>query len=272
MSTIKAYARDFWRYRYLLGNLIGRDFKLKYRRSVLGVVWSVLNPLLMNVVMVIVFSTIFDARGMGIENFPVYLLIGQLLFNFFNEGTGSAMGCMLSAAPLIKKVYIPKYIFPLERVCFALVNCLFSFIALIIVMVVTGAKLHATVLLALYPLFTLFLFTLGVGLALSAATVFFRDIMHLWSVFTLALMYFSAIFYDVSAMGSFVVGNLSFNTSQLIRFNPLYWYITSFRCAVLDGNVLSFSMVWICGVCAVIALVIGLLVFRRQQDKFVLHI
>jgi ABC-type polysaccharide/polyol phosphate export permease len=94
------------------------------------------------------FSTLFDMRGSGIENFSVYLLIGQLLFNFFNEGTGSAMGSMLSAAPLIKKVYIPKYIFPLERVCFALVNCLFSFIALVIVMLVTGAKLHDTVLLA----------------------------------------------------------------------------------------------------------------------------
>ena len=122
MQMLKAYAKDFWRYRYLLQNLIGRDFKLKYRRSVLGVVWSVLNPLLMNVVMVVVFSTLFDMRGSGIENFSVYLIIGQLLFNFFNEGTGSAMGSMLSAAPLIKKVYIPKYIFPLERVCFALVT------------------------------------------------------------------------------------------------------------------------------------------------------
>ena len=88
MQMLKAYAKDFWRYRYLLQNLIGRDFKLKYRRSVLGVVWSVLNPLLMNVVMVVVFSTLFDMRGSGIENFSVYLIIGQLLFNFFNEGTG----------------------------------------------------------------------------------------------------------------------------------------------------------------------------------------
>lgn len=272
VQLLKAYARDFWRYRYLLQNLIGRDFKLKYRRSVLGVAWSVLNPLLMNIVMVIVFSTIMDMRGSGIKNFPVYLLIGQLLFGFFTEGTSSAMGSMLGAAPLIKKVYIPKYIFPLERVCFAMVNCLFSFIALILMMIFTGAELHATVLLALYPLLTLFFFTLGVGLMLAAATVFFRDVMHLWGVFTTALMYFSAIFYDPLQMGSFSVGSMEINTSQVIRFNPLYWYITGFRATVLDGTGLTWSMVWICGLCAILALALGLIVFRRQQDKFVLHI
>ena len=272
MHMLKAYAKDFWRYRYLLQNLIGRDFKLKYRRSILGVAWSVLNPLLMNVVMVVVFSTILDMRGSGIKNFPVYLIIGQLLFNFFSEGTGSAMGSMLGAAPLIKKVYIPKYIFPLERVFFALVNCLFSFIALVIMMIFTGAKLHPTVLLALYPLLTLFVFTLGIGLALAAATVFFRDVMHLWGVFTLALNYFSAIFYDPTQMGSFAIGGMELNVQQLIRFNPMYWYITGFRAAVLDGTGLTWSMVWICGLCALVALVVGLVVFRRQQDKFVLHI
>ena len=130
---------------------------------------------------------------------------------------------MLFRSPLIKKVYIPKYIFPLERVCFALVNCLFSFIALVIVMLVTGAKLHATVLLAFYPLLTLFVFTLGIGLALAAATVFFRDVMHLWGVFTLALNYFSAIFYDPEQMNPLVVGSVELSLSQVIRFNPLYW-------------------------------------------------
>lgn len=262
---LKAYIKDFWRYRYLLYNLIGRDFKLKYRRSVLGVVWSVLNPLLMCTVMVVVFTQIWDTRGAGIQNFPVYLIIGQLLFNFFNEGTSIAMGSVLAAGPLIKKVYIPKYIFPLEKVCFSLVNCLFSFIALIIVMLVTGAQLHPTVVLALYPLLSLFVFTLGVGLILAAATVFFRDIMHLWGVFTTALMYFSAIFYDPLQMENPLV-------TQFIKFNPLYWYITAFRATVLDGELLTFSMLWICALCAVLALVVGLVVFRRQQDKFVLHI
>ena len=102
-----------WRYRYLLYNLVSRDFKLKYRRSVLGVVWSVLNPLLMCLVYWAVFSSLMDMRGSGIDNFPVFLMCGQLLFNFFNEATSTSMSSIISAAPLLKKVYIPKYIFPL---------------------------------------------------------------------------------------------------------------------------------------------------------------
>ena len=104
----------FWCYRYLLWNLVSRDFKLKYRRSVLGVVWSVLNPLLMCLVYWAVFSSLMDMRGSGIDNFAVFLMCGQLLFNFFNEATSTGMSSVLGAAPLLKKVYIPKYIFPLE--------------------------------------------------------------------------------------------------------------------------------------------------------------
>ena len=120
MQMLKAYAKDFWRYRYLLQNLIGRDFKLKYRRSVLGVVWSVLNPLLMCLVYWAVFSSLMDMRGSGIDNFPVFLMCGQLLFNFFNEATSTSMSSVLGAASLLKKVYIPKYVFPLEKCCFAM--------------------------------------------------------------------------------------------------------------------------------------------------------
>ena len=114
----------FWCYRYLLWNLVSRDFKLKYRRSVLGVVWSVLNPLLMCLVYWAVFSSLMDMRGSGIDNFPVFLMCGQLLFNFFNEATSTSMSSVLGAASLLKKVYIPKYVFPLEKCCFAMVNYL----------------------------------------------------------------------------------------------------------------------------------------------------
>lgn len=268
----KAYCKDFWRYRYLLQNLIARDFTLRYRRSILGVVWSVLNPLLMNLVMVLIFTTVFDMRGGSITNFPVYLIIGQLMFGLFSEATTTALSSMLSAAPLIKKVYIPKYIFPLEKVGFAMVNCLFSFIALAIVMVVTGAPLHATALLGFYPFLTLSVFSLGVGLMLAAATVFFRDIMHLWGVFTTALLYFSAVFYDPAQMGDQVIWGVTVSMSKVITYNPVYWYIFGFRTAVLDGKVLPWDNVMMCGAGALVALVLGLLVFRRQQDKFVLHI
>ncbi len=264
LTKIKAYLKDFWRYRYLLINLISRDFKLKYRRSVLGVLWSVLNPLMMMLVMWAVFSQILDFRGTGITNFPVYLMIGQLLFTFFNESTSAAMASMIMASSLIKKVYIPKYIFPLEKICFSLVNTLFSFIALIFVMFLTGATPHVTMLMFFYPLGTLFVFSLGVGMFLSAMAVFFRDIMHMWTVFTTALLYFSAIFYDPSAIGSWL--------QQLIKFNPLYWYITAFREVVLNGNMLTTNMVLVCGGCALVSLVFGFIVFKTKQDKFILYI
>ncbi len=265
MEKLKLYLQDFWRYRYLIYYLISRDFKLKYRRSVLGVVWSVLNPLLMSLVMYLVFSSMFAGmRGGGIDNFAVFLLIGQILFGLFSEATSSAMSSVLSSAPLLRKVYIPKYIFPLEKVCFALVNCVFSLVALVILMIFTGCKFYWTVFLGLYPLLTLFVFSLGIGLFLAMAVVFFRDVMHIWGVFCTALMYFSAIFYDPELMSGFV--------QQVIKINPLYWYITAFRKTVLYGELLTTNMILVCGGCALVSIAIGLWAFRKHQDKFVLHL
>ncbi|MCI2046379.1 MAG: ABC transporter permease [Faecalibacterium sp.] len=270
MDKIEANLRGFWRYRYLLWNLVSRDFKLKYRRSVLGVLWSVLNPLMMCLVYWAVFSSLFaNMRGGGIDNFPVYLMIGQLLFAFFNDATSNSMGSIIYAAPLLKKVYIPKYIFPLEKTCFALVNCVFSFVGLILVMLFTGSALHPTVLLALYPLATLFIFNLGISMMLSAFTVFFRDIMHMWQVFTTALLYFSAIFYNPDTM---IVSLGGFSLYRLICLNPLYWYITGFRKAVLWGQPLTLQIVLVCGLCALASVTLGCAVFKRTQDKFILHI
>ncbi len=265
MQKLRLYLQDFWRYRFLIYNLISRDFKLKYRRSVLGVVWSVLNPLLMSAVMYVVFSSIFaNMKGGGIENFVVFLLIGQILFGMFSEATNNAMSSVLSSAPLLRKVYIPKYIFPLEKVCFALVNCVFSLVALFILMIITGTPFRWTIILSLYPLLTLFVFSLGIGMFLAMVTVFFRDIMHIWGVFCTALMYFSAIFYDPELMSGMI--------QQVIRINPLYWYITAFRRTVLYGQPLTTNMILVCGGCALISLVIGFWAFRKKQDQFVLHL
>ena len=269
VAKLKGMWYALWRYRYLLYNLVSRDFKLKYRRSVLGVVWSVLNPLLMCLVYWAVFSSLMDMRGSGIDNFPVFLMCGQLLFNFFNEATSTSMGSILGAAPLLKKVYIPKYIFPLEKCCFAMVNCVFSFVALLLVMIFTGSPFHLTVFQAVYPLVTLFFFSLGISLFLAAGTVFFRDIQHIWSVFITALLYFSAIFYDPAQM-TFSIGG--FNMQQVIALNPIYWYITGFRRTVMWGIPLDLRMVEVCGLCALLSMLAGVAVFRRTQDRFVLHI
>ena len=143
-STIE----NFKKYKPLLFELVSRDLKTKYRRSVLGVLWTVLNPLGMMLVMTVVFSTVFRQN---IENFPVYLMCGQLVFNFFNEASNMAMTSILGNASLIKKVYVPKYLFPLSRVCSSLVNMLTSFIALIIVIIVTRTPVTWTIITAVFP-------------------------------------------------------------------------------------------------------------------------
>ena len=144
-----------------------------------------------------------------------------------------------------------------------------GFVALALVMVFTGSPIHITVFEALYPLVTLFFFSLGVGLFLAAATVFFRDIMHIWSVFITALLYFSAIFYDPTQM-TFSIGG--FNMQQIIKLNPMYWYITGFRRTLMWGIPLDINMFLVCGLCAVVSMLVGVQMFRKTQDRFVLHI
>ena len=252
----------FWRYRFLLSNLIGRDIKVKYRRSKLGILWSVLNPLLMMLVMTAVFSKFFR---FDIPNYPVYLLSGQLLFTFFNESSTAAMGSVLFSAPLIKKVYVPKYIFPLEKSCFSFLNLFFSMIALMFVMLITRTSFHLSLFAGVIPMFLLFVFCTGVGLFLSAAAIFFRDVMHFWTVIVTALSYATPIFYPESIwQGTFMV--------YLGRLNPLYWYVTSFRGCVIDGVFPSVVSIGVCTFFAVAALVVGASVFWKTQDNFILYI
>ena len=262
INRLKGTFAMFYKYRFLLQNLIQRDIKVKYRRSTLGILWSVLNPLLMMLVMTLVFSHFFR---FDIENYPVYLLSGQLLFTYFTESTSMAMESVIGYAPLIKKVYVPKYIFPLEKSCFSFINMCFSLIALLIVMVLTGAKFHPTFFLAIYPMITLFGFSLGCGLFLSSSAIFFRDIIHLWSVFTTVLMYASAIFYPTSILNGTIM-------QVLINFNPLYWYIDAFRQCILRGEMLTATHLIVCAGCAVIAIIVGAQVFKKGQDNFILYI
>ncbi len=250
------------KYRFLLQNLISRDLKIKYRRSVLGILWSVLNPLFMMLIMTAVFTSIFR---FDIENYPVYLLSGQLLFTFFNESTNAAMASVLQSASLIKKVYMPKYIFPLEKVIFSLVNHIFSTVALILVMLITKAPITPVLPFIILPIFLLFIFNLGAGLFLSSFAIFFRDIMHFWSVFITALTYATPIFYPEDL----IIGTL---IEPFIKLNPLYWYISSYRGIVLDGTLPSFEAILICCLFSALSLSVGIFAFRKGQDKFILYI
>lgn len=256
----------FVKYRALINQLVMRDIKTKYRRSVLGLVWTVLNPLLMMTVLSIVFSYFFSRYG-DVENFPVYLLCGQVIFNFFNESTSIAMGSIVHSGELIKKVYVPKYLFPITKVMSSGVNLLSSMIALVIVMVVTRSRVTPTVLLAVFPLFYVLLFSTGVSLFLSAAAVSFRDLMHLYSVVTTAWMYLTPVIYPMS-----ILEGAPQWAVFIINANPLTAFIKIFRAVVLDGVTAPWilhvqSIIW-----CTIALVVGSLVFKKSQDKFILKI
>ncbi|MDL2252548.1 ABC transporter permease [Ruminococcaceae bacterium OttesenSCG-928-I18] len=259
------YFRDtftvFRKYYYLLKNLVQRDLKVKYRRSTLGFLWSFLNPILMMLIMAAVFSYMFRFQ---IEYFAAYLLSAQLIFNFYNSATSTAMGSVVGNSALIKKVYIPKYIFPFEKVIFEFINALFAVVALFVVLLVTRVPFTPWILLFPIPLVLIFVFNLGVGLILSSLVVFFRDVQHLYGVVVVALNYLTPIFYPVSMLPGWM--------QFAIKFNPLYWYVGMFRQVVLYGAAPTANM-WICCLfCSAAALLIGLLVFKAQQDKFILYI
>ena len=251
----------FNRYKSLMRELVVRDLKIKYRRSFLGYVWSLLNPLLMMTIMSLVFSYMFR---FSIPNYPLYLICGQTLWSFFNESTNMAMTSVIYSGSLIRKVYIPKYIFPLSRVLSSFVTMSFSLTAILIVMLATRVSLSWYVLLFPIPLALLLLFCMGVGMMLSALAVYFRDMLHLYSVVVMAWMYLTPIFYPISALPEGV--------AFLIRFNPMYHYVTFFREVVLYG-VLPAPHLWLgCFGFSVLSVAVGLMVFRKLQRNFILYL
>ncbi len=273
LTARSAQLATFDKYKHLLKNLISRDLKVKYRRSVLGFLWSVLNPLFMAFVLSAVFSRIM--RVGGVENFTVFYLAGSLIFNFMSEATTGCMGSVIGGAPLIKKVYIPKYIFPMEKALFAFVNMLFSMVALIIMIIITKAGLIGSApdkliidwhcLLFPIPMFYTLVFSIGLGLILAAYNVYFRDLTHLYSVLVAAWMYLTPIIYPVTLLKGTIVENI-------VKFNPMYYYVTYFRDVVMYGNLPSLEFNLICIAWSLAFLVAGILIFRKKQDRFILFI
>lgn len=258
MST---YVQNFLKFRPLLGELVARDIKIKYRRSVLGVFWTLLNPLCMMAVLSVVYSNLFK---FAVENFPLYLLSGQLVFNFYSESTSSSMGAIVGNAALIKKVYMPKYLFVLARVVSSAINLGASFCALIVVMVVTRSELHWTILVSWVPLLFLIIFSVGVGMLLAALTVKFRDVMHLYSVFVTALMYLTPVIYPMNILPGWL--------AKIVMLNPLTNIVMMFRNTIMYNSLPGLFNIIIAFVEAVIMLVIGMYVFYKNQDEFILNI
>lgn len=255
------YIQNFQKFRPLLSELIARDIKTKYRKSILGVLWTILNPLFMMIVLSVVFSNLFK---FDIEYFPVYLLSGQLIFNFFSEATTNAMDAIIANGPLIKKIYVPKYMFVLSRIFSSSINLLASFTALIFVMLAMRVDLHYTVLLVPIPLFFIVFFSMGIGLILSAIAVKFRDIVHLYSVFVTALMYLTPVIYPMSILPEWL--------EKIVLLNPITNILIMFRDVMMNNTVPSIWSIGIAIVETLIALAVGLYVFYKSQDTFILNI
>ncbi len=249
------------RYRFLLKQLVLRDFKIKYRRSVLGALWSFINPLMTMCVQYIVFSTIFK---MDIANYPVYLLSGVVFFNFFTESTNVAIHAITGNAGLITKVYVPKVIYPVSKVLSTGVNLLISLLPLWIMSLATGIRLTKAWLLLPYGLISLLLLSTGAGLLLSAVMVFFRDMQFIWSVLCMVFNYVTPVFYPVSI--------LSEPMQNALTWNPLYHHISFFRTIILEGISPQPRLYVTCMLFSLGILAFGYAVFKKTQDRFIFYI
>lgn len=243
-------------YSFVIRQLVAREIKRKYARSNLGILWSVLNPLLSMIVMSLIFSTIFKGN---IENFPIYYLIGTIFWSLFTGVTNSAMTALVDNKSLLIKVKLPRVIFPLSRAITALVNFLYSCIAFLLILLFF--RIQPTWSMLLFPLYTiqLFFFGLGIGYVLSVLYVFFGDIAHLYSVVLTIWMYMSAIFYPVERTNVWM--------QELIIRNPVYNYIACARKSIMYGTYPTTEewlrlFIWSIGVYA-----FGKLYFDRMQNK-----
>lgn len=255
---------------FILKQLVSKDFKIKYRRSFLGVAWSVLNPLLMMIVMAIVFTTIFaQGRNGSItpEMYPLYLIVGNVTFAVMSDSTSQALSSIIQASSLLKKVKVHRFVFPVQKVLFSLVNFAFSLIAVAIVMLWFHVVPTWHLLLLPVCLILLMFFCMGVGLLLSAATVFFRDVMHLWSVVLTAWTYFTPIFWTTD-----YILKMPHILRVLMYANPMYNYLQFMRDIFLFQTCPTPLEFGLCVAWAVIAMAIGYTVFHKNEHKFILYI
>lgn len=258
---MRTYFSNFYKFKDLMIELIRKDIKLKYRNSFLGLLWSVLNPLLFMLVLTVIFSELFSS---SIEHFAIYVLTGRLLYSCFSETTNSAMQSIVFNAALIKKIYVPKYFFPLSKVFSSFINSLLAMISILPVMLLSGLQLSWINLTVIFPLVYLLLFCIGISLILSTIYVFFRDMQHIYSLALLIVMYTSAIFYPADIIPE--------RFMPIIQLNPIFTLIEMFRDALIYHTLPSIGTHLFSLVYAVILIFIGLFFFYKKQDKFIFYL
>lgn len=249
------------KYQFLFEELVKRDFKKKYKRTVLGMVWSVLSPLLTLLVMRMVFTQFF---GEHTPHYTTYLFCGNLIFSCFNEATGQGMTSLLDNADIFSKVNVPKYLFLMSKNVQTLINFGLTLCVFFVFCVLDHITFTWKFTCLLYPIMMLLLFNIGVGLVLSAMFVFFRDIQYLWGVFTMLLMYMSAIFYTIDGY--------TYTVQCIFLLNPVYLFIRYFRKIVIEATIPTvwFHLLMLADV--VIVLGLGCWMYKKYNHKFLYYV
>ena len=247
--------------KFLLKQLVKRDLTSKYKDSFLGVIWSFINPLCIMLIFTAIFSVLFRYQ---IKNFPVYFLTGRLIYDFYFAGTRGAMYSIKQNASILKKVFVPRYMFAVSSVCYEFINFLISLFILFMVMFATNTPFHWTIILSVIPLFFLFLMIIGIGLILAVLNTYFSDVGYLYSIFGLILMYASALFYPMEIVPA--------DIQLIFSLNPLYAFIICFRDTLMYGIFPDFSVFLYAAVFSVMIFGIGFLLFRIFEKKLTLEL
>jgi len=246
---------------FILMELVKKGIRLRYRRSYLGIIWSLLEPLLSMIILTIVFGTLM---GYNEKSFPVYILSGRLLYSFFSLGTTAALKSIRLNSSIIKKVYVPKFLYPMSAILYNYVMFLISLTVLAAVSLCLGVYPTVYLIQIFVPLITVLLLCTGCGFILSTFGVFFRDLEYLWNIFMMLIMYTCAIFYKPEAI-------LNTKWGFILELNPLFCVIDNFRSAVLGSAMNTGYMIYSLTF-AMVSVAFGLFVFSRNEDKFILSI
>ena len=249
------------KHQFLFEELVKRDFKQKYKNTVLGMGWSVLAPLLTLLILQFVFGSYFGRR---ISHYTIYLFCGNLLFSYYKEATTTGMKALLSNSGIFTKVNVPKYLFLMSQSISSLINFGLSLILFFIFVICDGIAIKPYFIMLLYPICCLIVFNLGVGLILSALNVFFRDMNYLYNIFTLLLMYVSAIFYQITIVPA--------KFRIFFYFNPVYCYIEYFRKIVLSGKIPTLAFHGLCAFYAIAFFLIGCWIYKKYNHKFLYYV
>ncbi|MBI4466878.1 MAG: ABC transporter permease [Acidobacteria bacterium] len=253
--------RDTYRYRELIWILAVKELKVRYKRSVLGFFWALLHPLLMMVVLTVVFSSILR---FGIEKYPVFLVSGLFPWIFFSQSLLYASESIVTNGPLIKKVYVPKLVFPLAAILANLINFLLSLLPMALILLLLGFPFHTTWVFLPIPLLGLVLFAVGCGFIVSTINVFFHDMHHILQILLTAYFYFCPVIYDLSVVEARFHG--------LFRWNPLLYVLGGFRSAIYYGDPLPAPAVAVALGGGLLMVAVGYALFRRYQDTFPLYV